>query len=563
MNRHRYRWTAAALLLAAGTLPPPRPLRAQDTPFVFVPLDLNSRIARGILPYKQPFYVYGAALAGTRDVAVFYRLQPRGETAQPQCEAGKEREAGWNTPDVKPWLRRTAADTFYAALPELQPNRMYALCLQSTVQPVGEALTAFQRTAATLLDTQLREMGANLADLPNPIGPSFYRGVKLRFVRALTAQTGLNVKTDHHGGLFDTTTATLPPRHRNNLNSIIAEQTLRVSDLQAFRKAALRQPTHAGDVFGSELLARFAANAVAHDVPGLTDAEVDHAVVAALYLRDRGTTIIPEILRGETRWDPRASRTSPMPAIDEIWTEEDFAPRLANLGFSSNTARELRAAVSSVRASKALLRSIGWSAAQANTVFTGINDMVFALEQQEATLLSARTHTVNRARFITASAASASAEAHETVSLAGSSVLSFQSRAKSLVSADIGLAAVRGVGVVPYFGANFYFEPVNKAIPLSVRGSPGDRLSLTIGLTTQSVAQANDRDNLFGSFALLAGAGYRFADPLRVTVGGMVLRDVPADPLSTAQPVRVTPFLSLSLDWDVKETLGKITDKLF
>lgn len=557
MSWHHIRKTVWRALAACGLLLLSSPLAGQENPFTIIPLDLNTRIARGTLPFKVPFYLVGPAPAGAQMIAVRYRPA---SSATVTCTD----TVGWAEPPATSWLRAEKSDTFYVSMPELSPNRRYTLCVLSTVRPVGDALTAFRADAAAVLDEQLRRLRPDT--LPNPLDADDQRAIKVAFVKALGARTGRTVVTDRNGTVFDTTSKTLPVSHGATLSNIIREHNARFEDVQAFGLTPRDAPTEPDFVHllkNASLSGVATALTAAKQVPGMSAGEKADAAETALYLRDLDLSILPELLRGETRADPGAPRSTPMVAVADVWAPEDLAPRLDNLEFTAGRLRNLRTALSSLRSDPALLLQAGLTPGRADSLFESVHELVFAVEKQVVTVLSLRRHVMERARLIQVAAAGATAEAQRDVRLEGSSIVDFQSRAKSLISADLGLAAVYGVGLVPYLGANFYFEPINKAVPLRYRGAAGDRVSLTLGITAQSIARPGEREDLFGRVGFLAGAGLRFADPVRLTAGGVLLREPPRNPLANRRPVRVSPFLSLSLDWDVRGTLGAIADKLF
>jgi hypothetical protein len=121
------------------------------------------------------------------------------------------------------------------------------------------------------------------------------------------------------------------------------------------------------------------------------------------------------------------------------------------------------------------------------------------------------------------------------------------------VSADAGIAWGATLGtVVPYLGTNIYPRPVNKSAPLSRFGGWRRRASLTFGLTVKSVADdANTRSDIFGSQSIVAGAGYRMTQSLRLGTGIIVFKKKNEDPLRTYKPAAVDPYVAFSLDVDV------------
>lgn len=151
--------------------------------------------------------------------------------------------------------------------------------------------------------------------------------------------------------------------------------------------------------------------------------------------------------------------------------------------------------------------------------------------------------------------------ASATVKLADASTTgNFQTSQSFYISADAGLLIAPEIDeVVPYVGTNIYFRPVNKNASLRSLGSFGQtftrRFALTLGLTTSSIAETQDnltlREDLFGSQALVVGAGLRLTDSLRVGAGAFVFRQNDPSPLIDDLAVTTTYYISASFDLDV------------
>jgi hypothetical protein len=116
--------------------------------------------------------------------------------------------------------------------------------------------------------------------------------------------------------------------------------------------------------------------------------------------------------------------------------------------------------------------------------------------------------------------------------------------------------------VLPYFGANFYTRAVNRDVPLSVLGGFRRRFSFLLGVTYSSVKEMDGdrvlRDDLFGSQALVAGAGLRLTDAARINGGVIVLQENSPNPLIDDLRLTEEYFVSISFDWNIKNLLGKL-----
>jgi hypothetical protein len=158
----------------------------------------------------------------------------------------------------------------------------------------------------------------------------------------------------------------------------------------------------------------------------------------------------------------------------------------------------------------------------------------------------------------------------ENVSFVANTIGDFGTRAANYISADLGLAWAPDLKeVFPYVGANIYFRPVNKEVPLKLLKSLtgydstfGHRFSGMVGISVTSLAKEGERDNLFGSNALLLGFGYRLTDAVRVSAGSLVFRSIDPNPVISEKKIKFSVFVSISLDWDIRSTLGGLGKRI-
>lgn len=142
----------------------------------------------------------------------------------------------------------------------------------------------------------------------------------------------------------------------------------------------------------------------------------------------------------------------------------------------------------------------------------------------------------------------------------------FDTSASYYISGDLGVAAIPQFSkVVPYFGTNIYFRPVNKNITLA--GSEDDffwdgfgrRFSLMFGISISSVAKTNYRTDLFGgNFNLVTGAGFRITDYFRLNAGALWYQKLNENPLNSNSNIQPAFFVSFSIDLDVKTALDNL-----
>lgn len=167
------------------------------------------------------------------------------------------------------------------------------------------------------------------------------------------------------------------------------------------------------------------------------------------------------------------------------------------------------------------------------------------------------------------SAASVVARRLRGQQLTKSSSLLSGTEANDYISFDAGLLYVREIGETSaYVGTNLYLRPVDKSVPLSRHGGFLRRFSFTLGLTLQSIEDDRlTRRNLFGTQALVVGAGYRVSQYLKLNAGSLIFRerDPETFPLTEATSLAGSPYVGASFDVDVGEQvkgLGRLFDFL-
>jgi len=140
---------------------------------------------------------------------------------------------------------------------------------------------------------------------------------------------------------------------------------------------------------------------------------------------------------------------------------------------------------------------------------------------------------------------------------AASSTIPYDTLQGVYISGDAGLVYVPEIDeVASYVGTNIYLRPINKDVPLNQVSSFRHRFAITLGLTVQGIDDKKDgvvqtRDNLFGSQALLIGAGFRVNRVLRIGAGALVFREKDPNPLVDRLSVTTSPFVTLSFDLNV------------
>ncbi|MGX5690696.1 hypothetical protein [Arcticibacter tournemirensis] len=152
-----------------------------------------------------------------------------------------------------------------------------------------------------------------------------------------------------------------------------------------------------------------------------------------------------------------------------------------------------------------------------------------------------------------------------------SRVFNFMTDSKFKIVPDFGLVVISGLpdravvkDVVPYLGFNINFRSIDKDIPMSsvLNKHWTYFFSFIGGITLNSVAIPNRREDLFGNNSLMLGFGFRVNNYLKVIGGAVLYKTFSTNPLSDKKPLGASPFAGLSLDYELKELFGGIKNLL-
>lgn len=121
-----------------------------------------------------------------------------------------------------------------------------------------------------------------------------------------------------------------------------------------------------------------------------------------------------------------------------------------------------------------------------------------------------------------------------------------------------------------YVGANIYFRPIYKNLPLSnFKGFTqvmAIRSSLLLGMSLSSISKDNVRKGIIDdNKSLLVGMGFRLTPWFKLNAGSLFYYSVDPNPLigNKKYTTSADPFVSLSIDFDVKPLFQGLGDALF
>lgn len=579
----------STLGLLVAMLAAPLPAVAQgsapttDPGFEVVPVDLGSRSFGEVLPFDVPFQITGTAPSGARAIEVQFaqskepidlqKTATSPEDLDAQCAAkgqgGGEAAPGtpWQpTPPLR-WQRVDLVDTgasttFRVTIPPLDAERYYVFRFDVQVDATPQQAAAFQQKAEAVLDEQFRSVSSL------ELSPEQSKKLRLTLIRALREVVGPG-DIIAGGTLFDPCTPHEPVRNELNRNfrDVMSQQQYRnqislnrLSDLQRELEPEL---TALSTPELTALISRVQEQAQS----GGTAANVLQSAGGALQLASLDSDTARDLAAGVapqgslqptelfTTWDPAT--------VDQFTANYD------------GTFQNLQTLESWLKARLEPTPDPGLFAGVSAEDIDALRALVTpggAVVQAKETADSLRSETAQLATSLRArTAAIAALAAHYKEQVQAEVVVDSSTTGNSdtfqnyYVSADLGFTYLPDIDeAVPYAGTNIYFRPVNKNAPLSQRSSFGRRFAITLGVTLDSIADEDGtRKDFSGSQSLLVGAGYRFTESLRFGLGAVVFLKKDPNPLVDDETTGVTPYVSVSFDWDVAKTFKGIGSTYF
>lgn len=564
------RLAALAALAAGCDLAAAPPLAAQacsasaaDSGFADVVFDTASGTFGGVLPFDVPVRVCAAVPAGTTRATVKYagnlrRQGPIDVTADctirtPGVIWSPETERAPNGTTVR-WL-----------IDRLEAERYYTFCFGFEKKATDEEVQAFRSRALEALDNAIGQLPSAT------LSPQETQQICEDLRGKLLAVTRTDQILHTEGTVFECSSARLAD-FAGKINREILQPQRRTQQVLAGRPGSGALPA----------------------VPSLAQRQADLQAELAAIQGNPAVQHLSELAEQQAALDATvdARVKSLCPGCNGL--AGPAAAPASQLAFGDAAATPLEPGSDPARVS-ALARSYGTTAQSlaglgnliawattgdgAASVGAGLNDAEKsaltalaqpggALEKAGGLAATLQGLSQNLATQLGARAQALAARADElavdarTVVLADASTLgNFTTNQANYISLDMGFVGAPELGeIVPYAGTNFYLRPVNKNAPLRTLGNFRQtfsrRFAFTLGLTASSVADGNDsagmmRDDLFGSQSLLAGAGLRITDAIRLGAGALVFKRLDPNPLIDKSELYSTWYLTLSFDVDV------------
>lgn len=114
----------------------------------------------------------------------------------------------------------------------------------------------------------------------------------------------------------------------------------------------------------------------------------------------------------------------------------------------------------------------------------------------------------------------------------------------------------------PFVGVNVALAPMNKNVPLDLSDKdPLKRLALHVGVTLESIAEENRRDDFFANKSLMLGFSYKFlTQATRFNFGGVLYKEL--DAINGNKSLAIYPYVGLSIDLEIRTWLHALVPSL-
>jgi len=517
-----------------------------------VTIDLAGPTIDSVLPFDERFLLVGPVSDSVTRVAVRYWK------TQDSLPHGTATFCGGAPPDADStaWnrLQSVTSTQFALLVGPLDADQKYVFCFHVVTKPTAQQIQLFQFAVADSLDTATRvrpsttrsvqEVVTAAVDGLCPTLPTLFDPMRpLTSVRARS------------GSLLDCTRVNLL-RHLLQLAKLLDYTGARWNA----QSAATRASSQA--LRGLRSIAAGPAGALGRAAQAVAAVPEAKAYVA---LADRVQSLDDGAMGAlaEGRAGIAEPETAGLVPIDAAWAPADLAPRILNLG-------RLELALDSLRglASLASQQATPRTRQEESTALTqwraGVGDLAAYVRQEEDELRRMSAALASRRVAIDTAAHQLAVAVSEDVALEASTTADFVTRGGWYISANVGLAFFPTLGEVsPIVGANFYFTPVNRDVPLRPCEGYRRRISLVIALTTGSMSRTGQRDDLFASRGLVVGIGYRISDILQLSAGALLLKAPDRDPAVDHSTIRFTPYAAVAIDATLSKLLGTFTSAIF
>jgi hypothetical protein len=564
-----------------------------DPGFEEVPVNLGTRSFDRVLPFDVPFQVTGPVPGGARKIEVQFmesRTEIEPQTLVPAagdlkvlCAARRQAGAAANTGDTwlpDPPLRwervgiiddvapgtpedtppATSTPNFRVTVPALDALRYYAFRFDFQIDPTPKQAEAFQLRAEPILDQELRSVNEGNLTLEDA------ERLRMKLIQALGEVTGSGYAIAP-GTVFD------PCTPLSDVRNEFLSRAQEILTPQGNRKRSAERIVLLRNTFRQDLEKVQASQDLDDLIAAVRTRAADAPVLAALLRDDNERTLqLASMSSGEA--DNIAFGVASQGGYDPNELTSTWSPDVAD-SFVANYTTTL----GRLEALKVWVGHFVNGAdptlggALSGPQVTNLRQLIGAVEKSRAGADSLQNESSRvrddlrrRQAEVKELASDFKAQVRDELIVNATTTGNGNTFQAYYVSADLGYVYMPEISeAVPYVGTNIYFRPVNKNAPLSQRSSFGRRFAVTIGMTLNSIADENmeTREDFTSNSSLLVGAGYRFTESIRLGLGALVFIKKDPNPLVDDETTGVTPYVSVSFDWNVAKTFKNIGSTFF
>ena len=552
--------------------------KADDTTtpaFTRITIDLALATIENVLPFDVPFLFTGAITGTTKKITVaFHGISDQEKRAAEATAARKSDTTRGRVPldfgcASKPddaWTPLTTvlapANSFTTSVPQLEANRYYCFKFEIEQEMSKADADDFRAKATTLVDTAFRSVGNGF------LSNQELEQLRLRMVRAIQPKAAGRL-VPIRNSIFEVIDVIREPGRAQDdaaIKNTFVELFQPIRQYQRNKAFGITSFSNkVTDASGSlltwaktePLFGRMAATIGAAGAGSPAAAFAASNLPAIQHFAAASANDLVADVNGTASSEPFVDVQTPGDVDDRLTRLRATLAQLDAVGsvVGGLTTRAPLAAALGAEFTPAALGGLGGKISETR-------DLV---SQEIAILIDLQAVVRGRQAAIATLMADVSTRLQTDVTLLATSVGDFQTRHSWYLSADLGLGWAWDLDeVFPYAGTNIYFRPVNKAAPLTTLGSFGQtftrRFSAMIGLTVASnLAKDHERAALMGTNQMLVlGGGLRLTDSIRVAAGALVFKAFDPNPLIDNKRIRISPFLSFSVDWDVKGTITEL-----
>ena len=546
---------------AQGT--PAAPAQPEPAAYKSVAANFASGVLESKLPFDEPFLLTGTARAGTKRMFVVWTEKKSVDevgAVNLQCKEEFGGKLG-----SRPWIPEsvgTTSQNFSILAGPVDAQRYVKFQFCSEIQLPEPVRTRIANAARTAFDRSLRQVA--LAPGTPTLGTARI-DIELESLR--------KILTDHlqlepaqyavdAGSLF----SEVPQQAvRDRFDSALVRVVLNTSNRDTVNAAYVKGTTTVSGQLASVLTSRLP------ELLQLLRKSANQAIVARLAAANDALALVVLSRDAADLWAFGRQPTNVPTPFPGVWTSaeaqayRDNFRRLYDLldGLDRFVSATLGANDGSAEF-KELLTQLGGplpvglstNVRSLQAAITGARDNVESLgndAERTRVSLALREQALNDlAELIRLSELSVNV-------VIGDSLQVSATASSPYISADAGLVFLPMLSdAATYVGTNIYVRPVNKSVPLAIKGGLARRLAMTFGITVDSVEDAaGTRFGVIGNKGVIVGAGYRVTQSVRLAAGTLWFRAKDPNPGRASQIARSTFYVGLSFDGDVS---GKMAD---